>query len=203
MPKHQGRDGLAAALAIRRSAAEKPAVPQVSVDREADIAQGCAMILSSLHDETLLRLSIRLAREHMLAGDGGPFGAVVARGGEVLGEGWNKVLSSLDPTAHAEIVAIRAAAARLRNFSLEGCTLYASCEPCPMCLMAAYWARVDRIVFAGTRGDAARAGFDDAFLYEEIRRPAEQRKLPMQQMLASEAAAVFQEWNAKPDRVQY
>lgn len=157
----------------------------------------------SPHDETLVRLSIRLAREHMHAGDGGPFGAVVARNGEVLGAGWNQVVSTLDPTAHAEIVAIRAASARLGKFSLEGCILYASCEPCPMCLMAAYWARVDRIVFAGTRDDAARAGFDDALLYREISLPAEQRKLPVQQMLASEAAAVFQEWDAKPDRVQY
>lgn len=150
-----------------------------------------------------LRRAIALSRQKMLAGAGGPFGAVVARGDEVLAEGWNQVTASLDPTAHAEMVALRAAAARLRDFSLAGCVLYTSCEPCPMCLAAAYWARIDRIVFAATRADAAAGGFDDAFLYEELARPLAQRRLPMEQALPDEAAAVFADWLAKPDRVPY
>jgi tRNA(Arg) A34 adenosine deaminase TadA len=121
----------------------------------------------------------------------------------VLAEGWNQVTTAMDPTAHAEIVALRGAAARLREFSLAGCVLYTSCEPCPMCLAAAYWARVDRIVFAATRADAAAGGFDDAFLYEELARPSDLRRLPMAQGLHDEAAAVFSDWLAKPDRVPY
>jgi len=150
-----------------------------------------------------LRRAIALSLDHMRAGHGGPFGAVIARGGEVVAEGWNQVQSAGDPTAHAEMVAIRAAATRLGGFSLKGCVLYTSCEPCPMCLAAAYWARVDRIVFAATRADAAAGGFDDAFLYEELARPPERRRLPLQQALHAEAAAVFAEWNAKPDRTLY
>lgn len=150
-----------------------------------------------------LRRAIALSRDKMLAGAGGPFGAVVARGDEVLAEGWNQVTTHCDPTAHAEIVALRGAAARLQQFSLAGCVLYTSCEPCPMCLAAAYWARIDRIVFAATRADAAAGGFDDAFLYEELARPLAQRRLPMGQALHDEAAAVFADWLAKPDRVPY
>ena len=150
-----------------------------------------------------LRRAIALSRDKMLAGAGGPFGAVVARGDEVLAEGWNQVTTHCDPTAHAEIVALRGAAARLQQFSLAGCVLYTSCEPCPMCLAAAYWARIDRIVFAATRADAAAGGFDDAFLYEELARPLAQRRLPMGQALQAEAAAVFADWLAKPDRVPY
>lgn len=150
-----------------------------------------------------LRRAIDLSREKMLAGEGGPFGAVVARGDEVLAEGWNQVTGTHDPTAHAEIVALRGAAARLQDFSLAGCVLYASCEPCPMCLAAAYWARVDRIVFAASRADAAAGGFDDAYLHEELARPPAQRRLPVRQALHDEAAAVFADWLAKPDRVAY
>lgn len=150
-----------------------------------------------------LRRAIALSRQKMLAGEGGPFGAVVARGDEVLAEGWNQVTPACDPTAHAEVVALRGAAARLHDFSLAGCVLYTSCEPCPMCLAAAYWARVDRIVFAATRADAAAGGFDDAFLYDELARPLGQRRLPMGQALHDEAAAVFDDWLAKPDRVPY
>ena len=150
-----------------------------------------------------LRRAIGLSREKMLAGAGGPFGAIVARSDEVLAEGWNQVTSTCDPTAHAEIVALRGAARRLRDFSLAGCVLYTSCEPCPMCLAAAYWARIDRIVFAATRADAAAGGFDDAFLYEEIARPLELRHLPVEQALSEEGAAVFADWLAKPDRVSY
>jgi len=139
----------------------------------------------------------------MLAGAGGPFGAVIARGGDILATGWNQVTSTNDPTAHAEIVAIRGAAQTLGHFSLEGCVLYTSCEPCPMCLAAAYWARVDRVFFAATRQHAADGGFDDDFLYRELIRPIEERSLPMVQHFDAEGAAVFQDWEAKLDKVRY
>ena len=154
-------------------------------------------------DTPLLREAIRLSRTRMREGRGGPFGAVVARDGVIVARGWNAVTSSLDPTAHAEVVAIRRACRKLGSFSLAGCILYASCEPCPMCLAAAYWARVDRLVFAATREDAARAGFDDAFIYDEVPLLPEARSLHTDHLLRAEAAAVFEEWLAKPDRVPY
>jgi guanine deaminase len=155
------------------------------------------------HDARFVREAIRLSRERMRQGRGGPFGAVVARDGVIVARGWNAVTSSLDPTAHAEVVAIRRACRKLGSFSLAGCVLYASCEPCPMCLAAAYWARVDRLVFAATREDAARAGFDDELIYREVPLPPEARSLPTDRLLRSEASAVFEEWLAKPDRVAY
>jgi tRNA(Arg) A34 adenosine deaminase TadA len=158
---------------------------------------------ASATDEILLREAIRLSREPMLAGEGGPFGAVVARDGEILGRGWNQVTTARDPTAHAEVVALREACRRLGDHRLGGCVLYASCEPCPMCLAAAYWARVDRLVFAATRDDAAAAGFDDAFLYREFALPPEQRALPMHQLLREEGSAVLGEWLRFPGRVPY
>jgi len=139
----------------------------------------------------------------MLSGQGGPFGAVVAREGEILGRGWNQVTTSQDPTAHAEIVALRAACRHLGDHRLPGCVLYTSCEPCPMCLAAAYWARIDRFVFAATQDDAAAAGFDDAFLYREIALPAEARTLPSRHILRDEANLVFAEWLGNPNRVPY
>jgi len=154
-------------------------------------------------DARLLREAIRVARVRMLQGRGGPFGAVVARDGVIVARGWNAVTSGNDPTAHAEVVAIRRACRALGSFSLGGCVLYASCEPCPMCLAAAYWARVDRLVYAGTRDDAARAGFDDAFIYDQVPLPAAERSLPTTQLLGAEAVAVFDAWLAKPDRVPY
>lgn len=154
-------------------------------------------------DQRLLHLAIHLAREHMLAGEGGPFGAVIGRGRDIVATGWNQVTSANDPTAHAEMVAIRAATQAIGHFSLEGYTLYTSCEPCPMCLAAAYWARVDRIIFAATRLDAAAAGFDDEFLYRELKLPIAERSLPMWQHFEAEGAAVFQEWEAKEDKVRY
>ena len=154
-------------------------------------------------DARLLREAIRVARVRMLQGLGGPFGAVVARDGVIVARGWNAVTSSLDPTAHAEVVAIRRACRRLGTFSLAGCVLYASCEPCPMCLAAAYWARVDRLVYAAGRDDAARAGFDDAFIYDQVPLAPETRSLPTTQLLRPEAVVVFDEWLAKPDRVPY
>jgi tRNA(Arg) A34 adenosine deaminase TadA len=150
-----------------------------------------------------LQRAIALSQQHMQANAGGPFGAVIVRGDQLVAEGWNQVTSSVDPTAHAEVVAIRHACKALNNFSLAGCVLYTSCEPCPMCLAAAYWARVDRIVFAAGRADAAAIGFDDAFIYEQIPLPTDQRSVPMQQALRDDAVKVFQMWQQKTDRTPY
>jgi tRNA(Arg) A34 adenosine deaminase TadA len=125
-------------------------------------------------DPSFLRAAIRLSTDGMAADEGGPFGAVVARNGEIVGRGWNRVISTNDPTAHAEVVAIRDACSRLRSFPLAGCELYASCEPCPLCLAASCWARLDRIYHAATRDDAA-AGFDDRVFYAELGKPAAKR----------------------------
>ncbi|WP_366657156.1 nucleoside deaminase [Fodinicurvata sp. EGI_FJ10296] len=154
-------------------------------------------------DRRWLRRAIALSRSGMEADCGGPFGAVIVRNGAVLAEGSNRVTSDNDPTAHAEIVAIRRACAAADDFSLAGAVLYASCEPCPMCLAAAYWARVDRIVFAACRDDAAAAGFDDAHIYRELALAPDQRSLPMVALLRDEANAVFSVWNQKEDRIAY
>jgi tRNA(Arg) A34 adenosine deaminase TadA len=154
-------------------------------------------------DQAFLREAIGLAREHMSAGAGGPFGAVVARGGEVISRGWNAVTSEMDPTAHAEVVAIRRACAALRTFRLDGCTLYTSCEPCPMCLAATYWARIDRVVFGAGRADAAAIGFDDSRIYDEISLPRDARTLHMRQLLRDEARQAMEGWVTKSDRVTY
>jgi len=154
-------------------------------------------------DARFLREAIRVARTRMLSGRAGPFGAVIVRDGVIVARGWNAVTSTSDPTAHAEVVAIRRACRKLATFSLVGCVLYSSCEPCPMCLAAAYWARLDRLVHAASREDAARAGFDDAFIYDQVPLPAAERSLPTTQLLRSEAAGVFEAWLAKPDRVPY
>jgi guanine deaminase len=150
-----------------------------------------------------MRAAIRLARDKMRRGDGGPFGAVVVRGGKIVGRGWNRVTSANDPTAHAEITAIRDACRRLKTFRLDDCELYASCEPCPMCLAAIYWARVAKIFYAGARRDAAAARFDDDWIGREMARPVSRRKIPMRQFLRAEALKVFKEWQAKPDKVPY
>jgi tRNA(Arg) A34 adenosine deaminase TadA len=154
-------------------------------------------------DTPFLREAIRLSRTRMREGRGGPFGAVVVRDGSIVARGWNAVTSRLDPTAHAEVVAIRRACRKLGTFTLAGCVLYASCEPCPMCLAAAYWARVGRLVYAATRDDAARAGFDDALLYREIPLAPDARSLQTESLLRAEAITVFEEWIAKADRVPY
>lgn len=154
-------------------------------------------------NELFLREAIRISVEKMRDGQGGPFGAVVVRQGVILSRGWNAVASTNDPTAHAEVMAIREACRQLGSFRLDGCALYASCEPCPMCLAAAYWARVERIFFAASRQDAARAGFDDEFLYREIPRPFAERALLTSQGLREEALVAFKEWQAKPDKVPY
>ncbi|HUL55199.1 MAG TPA: nucleoside deaminase [Opitutaceae bacterium] len=154
-------------------------------------------------DQRWLRAAIRLAREHMKSGRCGPFGAVVTRNNRIVGMGWNRVVATGDPTAHAEIVALRDAAKRLRTFRLTGCVLYSSCEPCPMCLGAAYWARVARVVFGADRFDAQAAGFDDAVMYEEYRRGSAQHRLPVRQVLHGEARAVLKEWQTLAGRVMY
>jgi acetoin utilization deacetylase AcuC-like enzyme/tRNA(Arg) A34 adenosine deaminase TadA len=145
----------------------------------------------------------RLAQEAVSRGEGGPFGAVVVRGGEIVGRGWNRVLATHDPTAHAEVVAIREATGTLGRFHLEDCTLYSSCEPCPMCLAAAYWARIPRIVYACTRADAAAAGFQDADLYREFARPPDARTLQLVQVPSPSAEAALASWRADPHRTIY
>ena len=150
-----------------------------------------------------MRRAIALSVATMRADRGGPFGAVVVRDGAVIAEGFNRVTSDNDPTAHAEITAIRAACAALDSFSLEGCDIYTSCEPCPMCLAAIYWARIERIFYANTRDDAARIGFDDDHIYREIALPPARRAVPMTRMLADAAAAAFREWEEKPDKRRY
>ena len=150
-----------------------------------------------------LEEAIRLSREKMIAGEGGPFGAVIVRDGRIVGRGWNRVTSTDDPTAHAEIVAIRDACTHVQSFSLAGCEIYSSCEPCPLCLAAIYWAHLDRIHYAADCKDAAAAGFDDRAFYAEFAKPSADRRIPMDQALHEEARAVLREWAAKPDRIQY
>lgn len=147
--------------------------------------------------------AIRLSLENMRKGQGGPFGAVVVKDGRIVGRGWNKVTSKNDPTAHAEVEAIREACQNLGTFELTGAEIYTSCEPCPMCLAAIYWARLEKIFYANTRSDAGRIQFDDEFLYQEIPKEIAQRKIPMQQCLHAEALKVFQEWETKADKVRY
>lgn len=154
-------------------------------------------------DLTFLRHAADLSRRGMETGAGGPFGAVLVLDGQVVGEGWNRVTSTNDPTAHAEVVAIRDACARLHRFDLRGAVLYASCEPCPMCLAASLWARVDRIVYANTRDEAAAIGFDDALLYAQVALPPSARSVPCQHAPLPEARAVFQAWTDKADRIPY
>ena len=153
--------------------------------------------------EALMQEAIRLSLEMMRRGRGGPFGAVIARNGEVIGRGWNEVTTCQDPTAHAEIVAIREACRALNSPRLDGCEIYTSCEPCPMCLGAIYWARLSRLYFAATRQDAAAAGFDDELIYGEICLPCGERQLPTRQFLREQALAALNEWRAKPDKIPY
>jgi tRNA(Arg) A34 adenosine deaminase TadA len=150
-----------------------------------------------------MREAIRLSRIKMRRNCGGPFGAVVVRQGKMIARGWNRVTSANDPTAHAEITAIRSACQKLKSFHLSDCELYTSCEPCPMCLAAIYWARLKEVYFANTRADAAGIRFDDDWIYREVAQPVAQRKIPMQQALRDEALEVFAEWDAKPDKVRY
>jgi guanine deaminase len=151
---------------------------------------------------TFMQRAIALALENVRAG-GGPFGAIVVKDGKVLAEAANCVTLTNDPTAHAEMMAIREACKNLGKFHLTGCEMYSSCEPCPMCLGAIYWAGLDRVYFASTAADAAKAGFDDSFIYQEIQRPYAQRKIPMIQLMREEALAAFRAWEQKPDKISY
>jgi guanine deaminase len=151
---------------------------------------------------TLMRRAIALALGNVESG-GGPFGALVAKDSRIVGEGANQVTRSNDPTAHAEIVAIRAACRALGTFQLTGCHLYTTCEPCPMCLGAIYWARPARVFYAGTAADAASAGFDDAFIYDELKIPHHARRICMEELLRDEGLAIFRAWAAKTDKKAY
>ena len=134
---------------------------------------------------------------------GGPFGSVIVKGDKIIAEGSNKVTSNNDPTAHGEIVAIREACKKLNNFSLNGCELYSTCEPCPMCLSAIYWARIDKIYYANTREDARKIDFDDSLIYTELKKNIDKRKIPMIQMMRNEALKAFEMWDKKTDKVKY
>ena len=149
-----------------------------------------------------MRRAIHLALDNIRAG-GGPFGAVIAKNARIIAEGANRVTATNDPTAHAEIVTIREACRSLGDFQLVGCDLYTTCEPCPMCLGAIYWARPDRIFYAGTAADAAAAGFDDAFIYDELKRAHDTRRIPMTQLLRNESLTIFTTWKKLENKTQY
>ncbi|MBI5541755.1 MAG: nucleoside deaminase [Bacteroidia bacterium] len=146
--------------------------------------------------------AIRLSTENIDNG-GGPFGAVIVKNGKIIAKGVNKVTVNNDPTAHAEVTAIREAAKVLNNFDLSGCEIYTSCEPCPMCLGAIYWSRLDKIYYGNTKVDAKNIGFDDAFIYDEILVPLKNRKLPISQLLQTEALEAFKKWSLKEDKTEY
>ena len=150
-----------------------------------------------------MQQAIALATENVTSGAGGPFGAVVVRDGVVIATGANRVTLNNDPTAHAEVMAIRAACQALNTFQLTGCAVYTSCEPCPMCLAAIYWSRCEAIFFGNTAADAAHAGFDDSFLYTEVQRPHAARTIPTQQLLPDQAIVSFNTWRERTDRIDY
>lgn len=154
-------------------------------------------------DQELMTEAIRLAREKMEAGEGGPFGALIVRDGTIIARGWNRVTSSLDPTAHAEIVSIRSACNTLQTFDLSGYELFVNCEPCPMCLAAAYWARLNRVVYGADHHDAAAIGFADAFIYQEMHLKPAERTIPMQQIMAREAREGLARWLELEDKIPY
>ncbi len=154
-------------------------------------------------DERFLARAIALSQETLKGGPGGPFGAVVARDGQLLGEGFNQVTLANDPTAHAEVVAIRDACRRAGDYALTGATIYASCEPCPMCLGAILWARIDRLVYANSRDEAAQAGFNDADFWAEARAWPNARRLVCEHQPREAARAVFDGWTRKADRIEY
>lgn len=154
-------------------------------------------------DRKFMTRAIELAKSGVETNDGGPFGCVVVKDGKIVGEGNNRVTSTNDPTAHAEIIAIRDACDHLSAFQLDGCTIYTSCEPCPMCLGAIYWARPARVFYACTRSDAANIGFDDDFIYKELEKGNEAREMVLVNLMRDEALEVFNGWAAKPDKIEY
>ena len=155
-----------------------------------------------MKNEDFMRLAIELAVENVKNG-GGPFGAVIVRNGEVVATGANRVTPNNDPTAHAEVMAIRAACTKLGTFDLSGCVIYTSCEPCPMCLGAIYWAHIDKIFYGANQHDAAAVNFDDSFIYKELALPPRERKKPVENLLPDEALAPFNLWREKDDKVAY
>lgn len=154
-------------------------------------------------EKKFMAIAVQLSERGMKSGDGGPFGSIVVRGDEIVGEGWNQVLLHNDPTAHAEVVAIRDACNRLKKFQLDDCEIYTSCEPCPMCLGAIYWARPQRVFYANTKEDAAGILFDDSFIYREIELPHAEKKIPFIAFPNETAKAVFKMWAEKGDRTLY
>jgi len=158
--------------------------------------------MENTHKE-FMREAIKLSQQGMDNNDGGPFGAIVVKDGKIIGRGNNRVTSSNDPTAHAEVVAIREACKKLDDFQLENCIIYTSCEPCPMCLGAIYWARPAKMFYACSREDAAAIEFDDDFIYKEIALPVSERKIPTEQLLQAEGQQVFNAWAAKEDKIEY
>ena len=153
-------------------------------------------------NDELMREAIRLSIENVANG-GGPFGAVIARDGEIIATGVNRVTANNDPTAHAEVSAIRSASQRLGTFNLSDCEIFTSCEPCPMCLGAIYWARLKKVYYANTKADAKAIGFDDSFIYDELALPQDKRKLPAEAMLRNEAIKAFEAWQGKEDKTVY
>ena len=168
-----------------------------------DLQNNISMNKGRERDRFFLEKAISLAREGMLAGRGGPFGCVIVSGNEVIGEGSNSVTTLNDPTAHAEVVAIRAACEKLGAYQLTGCEIYTSCEPCPMCLGAIYWSRPDRVVYANTRQEAAEIAFDDEFIYNEINTVMDKRAIPFIHMPLREAKEVFEYWKNWEGKQQY
>jgi guanine deaminase len=159
--------------------------------------------LADTNQTKFMTRAIELAVKNVRSGRGGPFGAVIVRNGDIIAEGANSVTLENDPTAHAEMTAIRRACAKLASFELTNCELYTSCEPCPMCLGAIYWARLERVYYAGTAADAAAAGFDDQFIYDETTRQPAMRKIPMQLLMRAEAQAAFRAWQENPQKSPY
>ncbi len=155
------------------------------------------------HHSKFMAEAARISREKMNAGEGGPFGAIIVKDGKIIGQGHNKVTTDNDPTAHAEVVAIRNACQTIGDFNLSGAEIYTSCEPCPMCLSSIYWARLDKVYYANTRDDAANIGFDDAEIYDEVAKDIGDRKIPMFHLADSEAAMAFKEWDNKEDKIRY
>jgi guanine deaminase len=154
-------------------------------------------------DNTFMARAIQLSIDNVLSGEGGPFGAVIVKNGGIIAEGVNRVTLNNDPTAHAEIIAIRAACTKLGAFELTGCEIYTSCEPCPMCLGAIYWARLARVYFGNVAADASEIGFDDSFIYREFTHDLSQRSIPMVQMMHEQALAAFRAWQEKPNKIPY
>ena len=161
------------------------------------------MLAKNPPPDSFMARAIELSLENIRSNQGGPFAALIVKDAEIISEGTNRVTSANDPTAHAEIVAIREACRKLGQFDLTGCEIYATCEPCPMCLGAIYWARLARIYFANTAADAAKIGFDDSLIYDEIRHTLTERLIPMIPLMRDDAVRVFRAWEVKPDKVSY